>query len=248
MEAIWELFEAAVGGFSEAGSVRLALHLGEGNIRAAQKAAWKSLFVTTCLASFVTVLFFVCGGQVAIWFTEDATLQLMIEQMIPLVGFSNVFMAFGTMSWALVGAQGRYMHSTIISAIVSFFITIPISAFSCVVMHYELKGLVGALLVGYSTTTLCTAYLLFTSDWHTISKNIIASNEEEDDDESSSDESSFSDNDDDDLSDTLSVASLSIQKKDTYETIPSSLSDEETLAFTTHSEEESLCRVKKVIA
>jgi len=254
MEAIWELFEAAVGGFSEAGSVRLALHLGEGNIPAAKKTAWKSLFVTTCLASFVTGLFFLCGDQVAIWFTDDHTLQLMIEEMIPLVGFCNIFMAFGAMSWALVGAQGRYMHSTIISAIVSFFITIPLSAFSCIVMHYELKSLVGALIVGYSTTTLCVAYLLFTSDWHAISRNIIeTNNEEEDDDESSSDESSsYSDDvdvDDHDLSDTSSVASvvsLSIEKKDTYETIPSSFSDDETLASSSlHlDEEENHCRAE----
>ena len=157
----------------------------------------------------------------------------MIEEMIPLVGFCNIFMAFGAMSWALVGAQGRYMHSTIISAIVSFFITIPLSAFSCIVMHYELKSLVGALIVGYSTTTLCIAYLLFTSDWHAISRKIIENSEEEDDDESSSsDESSYSDDVDDDLSDTSSVASvsLSIEIKDTYESIPSSFSDDETLA------------------
>ncbi len=189
MEAIWDLFEAATEGFSEAGSVRLAFHLGKGNIRSSIRSSWKSLFLTTILAIVITIVFFICGEFVSGWFTEDETLQGMINSMIPLVGFGNIFMAFGSVSWGLIGAQGRFKLATTISAIMSIFVTIPLAAIFCIAWKFDLEGLVASMVVGYSTTSLCMAYILLTSDWVLISDRIILCNAAEDDsyDESDSD-------------------------------------------------------------
>ncbi len=198
MEAIWDLFEAATEGFSEAGSMRLALHLGKGNIKSSRRSSWKSLFLTTILAIVITTVLFICGEFVAGWFTEDETLQGMINSMLPLVGFGNIFMAFGSVSWALIGAQGRFKLATTISAIVSFLVTIPLAAIFCIVFKFNLEGLVASLVVGYSTTSLCMAYILLTSDWLSISDEIKRCNAIDDDANDDSD----SENDDESSSST----------------------------------------------
>lgn len=108
MESIWDLLEAAIEGFSEAGAVREALHLGKGNTHDAERAAWKSLFLVLILGISVTIVYFLCGDSIAVWFTSDETLQDMIRAMIPIVGFGNVFQAFGSMAWCLV-RQKQYI-------------------------------------------------------------------------------------------------------------------------------------------
>lgn len=69
--------------------------------------------------------------------------------------------------------------ATIVSAIMSFCVTVPLAAIFCVVLKYNLKGLVGAITIGYSTTGMILAYILVTSDWEHISRTIREYNEAE---------------------------------------------------------------------
>ncbi len=195
-EAIWGLMEAASGGSTDAGSIRLGMHLGSGNIEKAKLCTWKCLFLSTCLAVLETSLLFMCGEDTAKWFTSDKTLQDIMKKMIPMVGFANILMVFGMISWSLVGTQGRYRLATTINAIMSFCVTIPLAAIFCVVFRFTLDGLVGAVVIGYSTTGLCLAYILIVSDWEHISRTIREANTSQCGSESS--ESSSDDDYDDD--------------------------------------------------
>lgn len=195
LEAIWDLFESATEGLSEAGSIRLAFHLGKGNVKQAPISAWKSLFLSSILAVFITAIFFICGDDLPGWFTKDETLQNMLTSMIPLVGMGNILMIFGMVSWSLVGAQGRYKLATTVSAIMSFCVTIPLAAVFCIAYQFTLDGLVAAIVIGYSTTGLVLAYILLRSDWKHISKTIQEYHEEEGSMSSSSSSSSSSSDD-----------------------------------------------------
>ena len=192
-EAIWDLFESATEGLGEAGSIRLAFHLGTGNIEAAKRSTWKSLFLSVCLAIVMSSVFFICGEHLSAWFTDDETLQDMINSMIPLVGVGSILMVFGMVSWSLVGAQGRYKLATCVSAVMSFCVTLPLGALFCVHFKFELDALVAAVVIGYSTTGLVLAYILLMSDWELISKTLREENEESDDDEEESSSDSDSD-------------------------------------------------------
>ena len=187
IEAIWDLFESASEGLGEAGSIRLAFHLGAGNIEEAKRSTWKSLFLSACLAIFMTSVFFICGEDLPTWFTDDETLQDMINSMIPLVGVGNILMVFGMVSWSLVGAQGRYKLATCVSAVMSFCVTLPLAAVFCIGLHFELDALVAAVVIGYSTTGLVLAYILLMSDWELIAKTVREENEESESSSSDSD-------------------------------------------------------------
>lgn len=110
-------------------------------------------------------------------------------------------MVFGMVSWSMVGAQGRYTLSTTINAILSFGLTLPLAGLFCIVHRLSLVGLVGAIVIGYSAVGLCFAYILLTSDWESISKNIQESNgETEEEEDEGSDSDSDTENDDEDSS------------------------------------------------
>lgn len=188
LEAIWDLFEAFTEGLGETGSIRLAFHLGKGNIDMAKLSAWKLLFISMCLALTVSALLFVLMPYIPGMFTDDETLQDMVHDVLPLIGIGNIFMVFGMVSWSLIGAQGRFKLATMVSAVMTFAVTLPLSAVSSIVYHFTLEGLVGAVVVGYSTTGLVLGCILQLSPWDRISKKIqdlnAAENEDSGDDSS----------------------------------------------------------------
>mmetsp|Transcript_3571 Transcript_3571/g.7319 ORF Transcript_3571/g.7319 Transcript_3571/m.7319 type:complete len:950 (+) Transcript_3571:101-2950(+) len=190
MESIWDLLEAFAEGFANAGEVRVALQLGRGNISQAKRSAWKSLFLVTILGLVITIAYGFLGDYIAVLYTSDETLQEMLKAMVPIVAFGNVFQAFGSMAWALVGGQGRYHHATIVSSTITTTVSIPLAAFFSLAMDFPLESLVAALVIGYSTISMCLSYLLITSDWKFISDKIM---DEMDDDSSSSSSSSEDD-------------------------------------------------------
>ena len=211
---VWELFEASTEGIGEAAAVRVAYHLGKGHPDMAELSSYKSMLLSFGLSLFVTAGFFLCGYDLPTWFSSDETIQRMLAELIPLVGFGNITMNFGMVAWSLVGAQGRYRLATLVSMISSWFITIPLAAIFVIGLNINLKGLVGAVIAGYSTSSVILMYIILRSDWVRLSKIVqelnamtgeIDSSDDEDDD--SSDSSSDSSSSDDDSSDDDSSSS-----------------------------------------
>ena len=195
MESVWDLFESGIEGLSEAGSIRLAYHLGKGDIKTAKRSTWKTLFFSTIFAILMTTILFICGDSLSTWFTSDPILQRMLNELVPIIGVGNILMVFGMVSWSLIGAQGRYRLATIINTIMSLCVTIPLATLFTVGFRFTLEGLVGAVIAGYSTTGLCLGYILLMTDWENVSKTIQEQNDESssDDEPSSDDESSYDD-------------------------------------------------------
>lgn len=193
MEAIWDVFEAFTEGLGEAGSIRLAFHLGKGNIDMAKLSAWKSLFISMCLALTVSVLLFVLMPYIPGMFTDDETLQNMVHDVLPLIGIGNILMVFGMVSWSLIGTQGRFKLATMVSAVMTFAVTLPLSVVSSIVYHFTLEGLVGAVVVGYSTTGLVLGCILQLSPWDRISKKVQDLNAAENEDSGEAASSSYED-------------------------------------------------------
>ena len=215
---VWELFEASTEGIGEAAAVRVAYHLGKGHPDMAELSSYKSMLLSFGLSLFVTAGFFLCGYDLPTWFSSDETIQRMLAELIPLVGFGNITMNFGMVAWSLVGAQGRYRLATLVSMISSWFITIPLAAIFVIGLNINLKGLVGAVIAGYSTSSVILMYIILRSDWVRLSKIVqelnamtgeIDSSDDEDDDssESSSDSSSSDDDSSDDDSSSSSSSS-----------------------------------------
>lgn len=138
----------------------------------AKKSSYKSLVIGVFFGFLGTSVFFMCGDNLAVWLTNDPTLQHMLSTLIPLVGVGNVTMTFGMVSWHVIGAQARYRLATLIALICSWFITLPLAAISVYIFNLDLQGLVAAVVIGYSLTGSMMAYILLRSDWKRISQII----------------------------------------------------------------------------
>jgi len=70
--------------------------------------------------------------------------------------------------------------------VMSLCVTLPLAAGFCIGFRFSLEALVGAVVIGYSTSGLVLGYILQMSDWEGISKKIKDLNEKEYEDDSSS--------------------------------------------------------------
>jgi MATE family multidrug resistance protein len=205
--SIWDIFEASTEGIGDAAEVRCAHHLGKGNPKMAKTSSYKSILFATSLSVVVTAIFFILGPFFPAWFTTDPILQRMLRDLVPLVGIGNVTMTFGMVSWALVGAQGRYALATFVSFVSSWCITIPLSAIFVFGLNVDLQGVTSAVVIGYSCTGTVLSFILLRSDWEHLSDIVqnlnamtgeVLSDSDDDQSESSLSSSSSSDSDDED--------------------------------------------------
>jgi hypothetical protein len=165
----------------------------------AKMSAYKSLLLAFVGSVLLTSIVFMCAENLAFWMTDDAVLQQLVIELIPLFGVGNVALAIGTMAWTLVGSQGRYALSTSIGFAGSWCVTVPLSALFSIALNFNLEGQTAAVVIGYMISGTWNTYILLVSDWPGISEKVIAYNaansiemdsDLDSDDGSNSDESS----------------------------------------------------------
>jgi Na+-driven multidrug efflux pump len=87
---IWELLSSMTTGLGDAAEIRGAFHLHDNHPTMAQLSAYKSLMLTMCVASVVSIIYFSLWDTIPAWFTSDATLQAMLAELVPFVGVANL--------------------------------------------------------------------------------------------------------------------------------------------------------------
>eukprot|EP00934_Nitzschia_sp_Nitz4_P007002 Nitzschia sp. Nitz4//scaffold305_size22082//6383//10884//NITZ4_008581-RA/size22082-processed-gene-0.1-mRNA-1//1//CDS//3329547086//6992//frame0 len=207
---LWSFFEYTTGALSDASEARVGYHMGAGQPRSARLAAYKAIYLGLLVAIFSTGILFLLAQYIPKWLTPDLTLQGMLFEMIPMMGFGQVSMAVGIVCWGCVGAQGRVRLATTVEMVSSWVIVIPVSVVFVYALNYNLLGMVAALVTGYTVGGIALSFIVLTSDWEHLSKEVVARSEEE----KSTDESSPTTNDDDDVS-TMNTSwkDLSARKK-----------------------------------
>jgi len=100
----------------------------------------------------------------------------MIFETLPLVGFGQILMSVGMVCWNILGAQGRVRLATLIEFISSWILVIPMAAVLVFVYNYNLMGMVGPLVLGYTIGCVVIIYILFTSDWTQLSDKVVEQN------------------------------------------------------------------------
>lgn len=179
---------------ADVSEVRVGMLLGAGRPEKAKLSAYKTIYLAIFVATSFTSLVFLLGDNIPYWMTTDSTLQRLMIELIPLFGIGNIALALGTQAWTIVGAQGRYRLSTAIGAAGSWFVSIPLSFILTVVLRIDLQGQTAALVIGYMASGTVTSYILFTSDWEKLSRQV---REDQDEIVSSDSSSSSSDSSDD---------------------------------------------------
>lgn len=181
---------------ADAAEVRVSFLLGAGQPAKAKTSAYKAIFLAIFAAVFMTSLLFIGGEDIPTWLTTDPTLQRMTAELLPLFGLGNIALTVGTVSWTIVGAQGRYRLATAVGFAGSWFIALPLAAIFSGVLEFDLKGQTAALVLGYMISGTLNSYVLFQSDWPKLSRRVIEiaaeANAANSDDSSSSSSSSSS--------------------------------------------------------
>eukprot|EP00543_Licmophora_paradoxa_P007576 CAMPEP_0202453496 /NCGR_PEP_ID=MMETSP1360-20130828/11460_1 /ASSEMBLY_ACC=CAM_ASM_000848 /TAXON_ID=515479 /ORGANISM="Licmophora paradoxa, Strain CCMP2313" /LENGTH=743 /DNA_ID=CAMNT_0049072605 /DNA_START=9 /DNA_END=2240 /DNA_ORIENTATION=+ len=179
---LWETIEALTEGIADAAEVRSSYHLGAGSPEKARISAYKSTLIGIFFACFFTSIFFILGEDIALWLTNDPTLQRFIADLLPLIGIGNITLTAGAVAWGLVGSQGRYRLATFIAFLCSWGITVPLSALFTYGFNFDLQGIASAVVIGYSVNCTALFYIVLRSDWARLSKIIVEENEDEDSD------------------------------------------------------------------
>lgn len=131
----------------------------------AKQSAQKCLFLGVADGLLKAVFFAACGSHFASWMTNDTTIQNMLTELIPFLCLGVVFDTFGSISFALVGAQGCFELSTVIYFIGSWFVTLPMALIFSLI-GINLQGLVASVIVGNALSGLVNTFMLFDADWH----------------------------------------------------------------------------------
>lgn len=183
---VWDTLETLTEGFGDAGEIRVAFHLGSGMPAKARLASYKTILISVVSATVFTSVVWIIGEDLATLLTPDPTLQRLLIQVLPLMGIGNIALTAGSVSWALVGAQGRYRLATCVAFLSSWCVTLPIAAIFTFALNFNLEGVTASVVAGYSITGTCLLYILIRSDWERLSRIVVDLNADIDSSSSSS--------------------------------------------------------------
>ncbi|KAG7368668.1 MATE efflux family protein [Nitzschia inconspicua] len=173
---VWSAFETVTDGFGDAAEVRVGFRMGAGQPGIAKLVGEKSIYIGLAVAVYESGLVFVIAEYLPALLTPDPTLQKMLFELIPLIGFAQILMVAGMEAWAVLGAQGRVRLATVIEFVVSWFIGVPLSAAFVFGFNFNLESMVASLTIAYTVGANVYLYTLFTSDWEALSAVVVARN------------------------------------------------------------------------
>lgn len=88
-------------------------------------------------------------------------------------------MVVGSVSWGVVGAQGRVRLATAIEFATSWLVVIPLCGISLYVFNFDLVGFVAALVFGYTVGGYAMGFIILRSNWSALSQVVISRNARE---------------------------------------------------------------------
>jgi hypothetical protein len=174
---IWSMMKYLSDGIADAAEVRCALHLVSNQPELARLSAYKSLFLGLVTSIFTSSVLFMVGAEVAPLMTPDPTLQRLMIEVFPLIGMGHIVMTIGIISWALVGAQGRYTQATIVQFICNWGVTIPLSSLFTYGLRIDLQGLTSAFVLGLALSGAANTYILVRSQWQRLASVVSMENQ-----------------------------------------------------------------------
>jgi Na+-driven multidrug efflux pump len=163
---------------AEACEVRCASLLGAGQFQKAKYLSYKSLWIGLSWTGIVSMVVFTFQYEIPRWLTpDDLLLQELLAELIPMFCLAHFVSGLAIMSDTMLYAQNRFSIATALACSVTILVTLPLSALSSMVFHWNLKGQIGALILGTSLVgSLCTL-ILIRSDWQAVSLAVISSHE-----------------------------------------------------------------------
>jgi Na+-driven multidrug efflux pump len=199
MGMVWEVFEALTEGIGDAASIRVSMYLAEGQPVTARQLSYRVAFLSFIQSSVVSSAFLMIGPNISVAVTNDDTIENLLNNLVGVTAAANMAMSYAQICWSLIGAQGRYGLASSSILLARWVLTMPLSFVFIYAYNYDTRALVGAIAVGYSTSSAFLFRCLVKCDWEAIS---LAAHENDPMlDEALLAEESFDDEEDDESSD-----------------------------------------------
>ncbi|KAL7557537.1 hypothetical protein ACA910_019318 [Epithemia clementina (nom. ined.)] len=167
---LWKALQAVGLATSDASEIRVSNLLGSNQPNRARYYAHKSLLVSVVVAIFCSLPIYFLSSKIPAWFTKDETMQYLFEELVPYMCIGNVTMMFGSVTWTLLGAQGRYGLATAMGFVGSWGVTLPLSAIFTYGLGSDLPGLASAVVIGNACSGSLNSFFLVRSNWEKLSK------------------------------------------------------------------------------
>ena len=178
--SLWGIFEYAPEGIHTAVVMRLAFHLGHGDPRTAKVTGYKCLAYSGTLSLLISVVFFAWHKEIIALFTYNANITNVLQKNSLLIAVGNVILSLGGTAGVILTAQGRPATTTWIYSIGVWGMSVPLSAWFTFGLEYNTSGLVCAMLIAYTTSSLALLFCVFTTNWAKASMETIAAEADED--------------------------------------------------------------------
>jgi len=196
MGVVWEVCLASTEGLCEAASVRVSYYLMEGFPTDAKLLASKVSFLAGVQSLLLTSIFLLAGPNISNAFTNDRTLETMMNDLLTLTALAIIPMTLTQVYWSLLGTQGNYATASAAILASRWLVTVPIAAILVFGQNWEIDALPGSVAAGYATAAFVLSLSVFNTDWNVISLMIQEEMMPMEDDEDDEDEEADSEVDD----------------------------------------------------
>jgi hypothetical protein len=139
--------------------------MSNGAPKQAKNTAYKAMLLAVITSLIGTSFILILGKVLVTWLSPDPTLQKMMYEVLPLLGFGNIALSFGATCQAVLGSQGRHRLATFIKLLTTWIFVVPFAVIMVYGANFNLLGIAGSLLIGYSLRGGSNAFLIFSSDW-----------------------------------------------------------------------------------
>ncbi|KAJ9464339.1 hypothetical protein DIPPA_54310 [Diplonema papillatum] len=163
--SLWDTLVATSLGFSKSVNLRTAFHLGADNVRAAKTVVRYGVTCITVLSALAGIIIFSLQDYVGYIYTTDPDVLDTVRSLCWLVSVGLIPLNVGLVGLFVLDAQGRPGLGAAIIGIGTWGIDVPLAAVFIYVLGWGVKGLLGAVLIGYGVSVLVAWIFVIRSDW-----------------------------------------------------------------------------------
>lgn len=170
---IWGIVTVLPNCVSSAAEYSVARILSLGNSAFASRLCSFSLVLAASGSIACAIILYFSKGFIVTSMTLDQTLQSMLMEVIPYLVFCQPLISIVTTISYLNRALGMYQKSTAVDFFVTCLVTVPSAIVVCILLKFNVEGLVCASFIGYGSMAILTLVLYRNADMNqAVEKNM----------------------------------------------------------------------------
>eukprot|EP01059_Diplonema_ambulator_P030992 TRINITY_DN554_c0_g1_i4.p1 TRINITY_DN554_c0_g1~~TRINITY_DN554_c0_g1_i4.p1 ORF type:complete len:503 (+),score=125.28 TRINITY_DN554_c0_g1_i4:164-1510(+) len=165
MGSLWAQLAGASMGMAKAMNVRLATHLGSGDLELCFKSIKFGTIMISCISTTLGLSLYLARDYVGRIFSSDPEIIHAVKEVCWLFGIDIPLLNTGVVALFVLDAQGRPSLGAGIIGACTWLINIPFSALAVYKLGYSLNGIMFVVSCGYVVSVVLSWWFICRSDW-----------------------------------------------------------------------------------